>query len=78
MLNYYQGYTLADPYNPIHYPKAMRMLTRELVSAKFPEFAPEYQPPSLPRPAGGHTHKPTSPRLPTPPGGHRIQHKHHK
>jgi hypothetical protein len=43
MFNYYQGYSLADPYNPIHYPKSMRMLRRELASPKFPQFAREYQ-----------------------------------
>ena len=43
MLNYYQGFSLADPYNPIHYPKSMRMLRRELASPKFPQYAPEYQ-----------------------------------
>ena len=43
MLNYYQGFSLADPYNPIHYPKSMRMLRRELASPKFPQYAREYQ-----------------------------------
>jgi hypothetical protein len=43
MLNYYQGFSQADPYNPIHYPKSMRMLRRELASPKFPQYAPEYQ-----------------------------------
>jgi hypothetical protein len=43
MLNYYQGFGLADPYNPTHYPKSMRMLRRELASPKFPQYAPEYQ-----------------------------------
>ena len=39
MFNYYQGFSLADPYNPIHYPKSMRMLRRELASPKFPQYA---------------------------------------
>jgi hypothetical protein len=54
MFNYYQGYSLGDPYNPIPYPKNMRMLRRELASPRFPQYAPEYQtPPRLGTPDGG-------------------------
>lgn len=43
MLNYYQGYGWADPYNPIHYPKSMAVMRHELASPKFPNYAPEYR-----------------------------------
>jgi hypothetical protein len=64
MFNYFQGYSTADPYNPIHYPKSMRMLRHELASPKFPQYAREYQsPPHVGRPGGG-----PRPSSPPPPG----------
>ena len=64
MFNYFQGFSTADPYNPIHYPKSMRALRRELASPKFPRYALEYQsPPHVGKPGGG-----PWPPSPPPPG----------
>ncbi len=44
MINYYESYTPSSPYNPIHFPRSVRLLRRELRSSRFPQYAPEYQP----------------------------------
>ena len=47
MFNYYQGYGSTDPSNLARYPKSRAVLTRELTSAKFPQYAPEYATPTI-------------------------------
>ena len=62
MLNYYQGFSPADPENLAHYPASRRALRRELRSRRYLAYPPEYAHPRARR-----HHRPPPERPPQPP-----------